>query len=90
MIFLDAAAFSVAPLLIAILAAALILPRTWLAFYAAIVIGTVIVSADAGSRHDDAAMDGLLSILFGMLMMAALAAGLAARWALKARPPQKR
>lgn len=88
MTFLDMAALSIAPVLIAILAAALILPRTWLAFYVAIVTGTAIVYAEHGGRHDDAAMDGLLSVLLGMLMMAALAAGLATRWVLKARSPQ--
>jgi hypothetical protein len=33
-------------------------------------------------------MGGLLSTLVSMLMMAALAAGLVTRWALKSRPPQ--
>jgi hypothetical protein len=88
MTFLDAAAFSIAPVLVAILAAALILPRSWLAFYAAFVIAAVLFYAGYGNRHEDAAMGGLLAILVSLLMTAALAAGLATRWALKARPPQ--
>ena len=88
MTFLDAAAFSIAPVLLAILAAALILPRTWLAFYAALVIVAIALYSGYSSQHEDEAMSGLLSLLFRMLMMAALAAGLATRWALKHRPPQ--
>ena len=88
MSFLDAAAFSIAPVLVAILAAALTLPRTWLALYAAFVTAATLLYAGYGNRHEDAAMGGLLAILVGMLMMAALAAGLVTRWALKARRPQ--
>jgi len=87
MTFLDAAAFSVAPVLVAILAAALILPRTWLAFYVALVIVATALYSGYNSQHEDEAMGGLLSMLFRMLMMAALAAGLVTRWALKARRP---
>jgi len=88
MTFLDAAAFSVAPVLVAILAAALILPRTWLAFYVALVVVATAFYSGYSSQHEDEAMGGLLSILFRMLMMAALAAGLVTRWALKARRPK--
>jgi hypothetical protein len=88
MIFLDAAVFSIVPVLAAIVSAALILPRSWLAFYAAVVIGAGLVCTGYSSRHDDAGMSGLLSTLVGMLMVAALAAGLVTRWALKARWPQ--
>ena len=87
MTFLDAAALSFGPVLAAILAAALILPRTWLALYAAFVVGAI-VDAGYGGRHGDEAMGGLLSTLVGMLMMAALAAGLVTRWALKPRSPR--
>jgi len=87
MTFLDAAAFSVAPVLVAILAAALILPRTWLAFYVALVIAAIALYSGYSGAHEDEAMGGLLSVLFRMLMMAALAAGLATRWALKRPRP---
>jgi hypothetical protein len=90
MTFLDAAAFSIAPVLVAILAAALILPRSWLAFYAAFVVAAILFYAGYGSRHEDAAMDSLLSTLIGLSMMAALAAGLVTRWVLKTRAPQQR
>ena len=87
MTFLDAAAFSVAPVLVAILAAALILPRSWLAFSVALVIVATALYSGYNSQHEDEAMGGLLSMLFRMLMIAALAAGLVTRWALKARRP---
>ena len=80
------AALSLAPVLVAILAAALILPRSWLALYAAFVIGAIVLYAGYSSQHDDEAMGGLLSTLVDMLMMAALAAGLVTRWALRSRP----
>ncbi|HKP25012.1 MAG TPA: hypothetical protein VJV39_14190 [Dongiaceae bacterium] len=86
MTFLEAAVFSIAPVLLAILVAALILPRTWLAFYGALVIVAVALYSGYSSQHEDEAMRGLLAVLFRMLMMAALAAGLATRWALKHRP----
>ena len=43
MSFVSAAALSLGPVLVAILAAALILPRSWLAFYAAFVMGAVVL-----------------------------------------------
>jgi hypothetical protein len=86
MTFLDTAVFSFAPALAAIIAAALILPRAWLAFYAAFVIAALAIYSDLSGRYDDAAFEGLFSALFCLLAFAALAAGLATRWALKARP----
>ena len=47
MSFVSAAALSLGPVLVAILAAALILPRSWLAFYAAFVMGAVGLSVAA-------------------------------------------
>ncbi|HEX6093762.1 MAG TPA: hypothetical protein VFZ07_10445 [Dongiaceae bacterium] len=88
MSFVSAAALSLAPVLVAILTAALILPRSWLALYAAFVIGAIVLYAGYSGHHDDEAMGDLLSTLVGMLMMAALAAGLVTRWALRSRPPQ--
>jgi len=88
MSFVSAAALSLGPVLVAILAAALILPRSWLAFYAAFVMGAVVLYSGYSGQHDGEAMGGLLSTLVSMLMMAALAAGLVTRWALKSRPPQ--
>jgi hypothetical protein len=88
MSFLDAVALSLAPVLVAIVAAALILPRTWLATYAAFVILATIVYADYTSRYEDAALRGMFSALFSTVVVAALAAGLITRWALKAKPPQ--
>jgi len=88
MSFVSAAALSLGPVLVAILAAALILPRSWLAFYAAFVMGAVVLYSGCSGQHDDEAMGGLLSTLVSMLMTAALAAGLVTRWALKSRPPQ--
>lgn len=83
MTFLDMAALSIAPVLIAILAAALILPRAWLAFYVALVIVATALYSGYGSQLEDEAMGSLLSMLLRMLMIAALAAGLATRWVLK-------
>lgn len=87
MSLVSVAALSLGPVLVAILAAALVLPRSWLAFYAAFVIGAVVLYAGHSGQHDDEAMGGLLSTLVSMLMMAALAAGLVTRWALKPRRP---
>lgn len=88
MSFLYAAALSFAPVLAAILAAALILPRAWLASYAAFVIVALVLYADLSGRYDDAAFGNVFSVLFGMLALVALAAGLVTRWALKPRPPE--
>jgi hypothetical protein len=88
MIFLDAAAFSIAPVLVAVLAATLILPRAWLATYAVFVIAAAVICADYSDRYDDAAFGDIFSALFSMLVVAALLAGLAIRWALKWRPRQ--
>lgn len=85
MALLSLSVLSFAPALAAIIAAALILPRTWLAFYAAFVIAVLAVYTDLSGRYDDAAFDGLFSVRFCLLAFAALAAGLATRWALKAR-----
>jgi hypothetical protein len=87
MSFLSLVALSLAPILVAILAAALILPRGLLALYAAFVIVAAIIYADYSGRYDDAALRSMFSTLFGMLVAAALVAGLATRWALKSRPP---
>ena len=87
MSFLSLVALSFAPVLVAILAAALILPRAWLASYAVFVIVALVIYADLNGRYDDAAFGSMFSALFSMLVLAALAAGLATRWALKARPP---
>ena len=50
MTFFDAVALSFVPVLVAILAAALILPRAWLASYAAFVIVAAILYADLNGR----------------------------------------
>jgi hypothetical protein len=83
-----AVALSFGPVLVAILAAALILPRAWLASYAAFVIVATIVYADYSVRYEDATLRTMFSTLFGMLVVAALVAGLIARWALRSRRPQ--
>ncbi len=83
-----AVALSFGPVLVAILAAALILPRAWLATYAAFVIVATIIYADYSGRYEDAALRNMFSALFSMLVVAALVAGLITRWALKSRPPQ--
>jgi hypothetical protein len=88
MSFLSLVALSFSPVLVAILAASLILPRTWLAFYAAFVIVAIFIYADLNGRYDDAAFGSMFSALLGMLALVALAAGLVTRWALKARPSQ--
>ena len=67
-----AVALSFGPVLVAILAAALILPRAWLASYAAFVIVATIIYADYSGRYDDAALRNMLSALFSMLVVAAL------------------
>lgn len=85
--FLYAAALSFAPVLVAILAAALILPRAWLASYAVFVIVALILYVDIDSQYDDAAFGSMFSTLFSLLAVVALAAGLVTRWALKPRPP---
>jgi hypothetical protein len=86
MALLSLSVLSFAPALAAIVAAALILPRAWLAFYAAFVIAALAVYSDLSGRHDDAAFSGVFSALFCLLALAALAAGIATRWALKSRP----
>ena len=83
-----AVVLSFGPVLVAILAAALILPRAWLASYAAFVIVAAIIYADYSVRHEDATLRTMFSTLFGMLVVAALVAGLITRWALRSRPPQ--
>ena len=88
MTFFDWAALSFAPVLAAIVAAALILPRALLALYGAFVIAAVAVYADLSGRYDDSALSGMLATLVALLTLAALAAGLATRWALKARWPE--
>jgi hypothetical protein len=88
MSFLSAAALSFAPVLVAILAAALILPRAWLASYAVFVIVALVLYADLGGRYDDGAFGSIFSVLFCMLALVALAAGIVTRWALKPRPPE--
>ena len=88
MSLVSAVALSFVPVLVAILAAALILPRAWLASYAAFVIVATIIYADYNSRYDDATLRHMFSALFSMLVAAALAAGLITRWALKSQPPQ--
>ena len=87
MSLVSAAILSFGPVLVAIVAAALILPRAWLASYAAFVIAATIVYADYTARYDDATLRGMFSALFGTVVVVALAAGLLTRWALKARPP---
>jgi hypothetical protein len=86
--FASAVALSFGPVLVAILAAALILPRAWLASYAAFVIVATIIYADYSASYEDTALRVMFSALFGMLVVAALAAGLITRWALKSRRPQ--
>ena len=83
-----AIALSFGPVLVAIVAAALILPRAWLASYAAFVIVATVIYADYSGRYDDAALRTMFSALFSLVVVAALAAGLVTRWALKSRPPQ--
>jgi hypothetical protein len=88
MSFVSVVALSFAPVLVAILAAALILPRAWLAFYAVFVIVALVLYADLSGRYDDAAFGSMFSALFSMLAAVTLVAGLITRWALKSRPPQ--
>jgi hypothetical protein len=88
MSLVSAAILSFGPVLVAIVAAALILPRTWLASYAAFVIVAAIVYADYTGHYEDAAPRGMFSALFSTVVVTALAAGLVTRWALKPRPPQ--
>ena len=88
MSFVSAVALSLVPVLVAILAAALILPRAWLASYAVFVVVALVLYADLSDRYDDPAFGSMFSALFGMLAVVALAAGLVTRWALKPRPPQ--
>ena len=88
MSLVSAAILSFGPVLVAIVAAALILPRTWLASYAAFVIVATIVYADYAGRSEDAALRGMFSALFSTIVVTALAAGLVTRWALKTKPPE--
>src|SRR5512145_3432786 len=62
MVFLYAAALSFAPVLVAIIAAALILPRAWLASYAVFVVVALVVYADLSGRYDDAIFSGMFSV----------------------------
>jgi ABC-type transport system involved in Fe-S cluster assembly fused permease/ATPase subunit len=85
MSLVSSAILSFGPVLVAIVAAALILPRAWLASYAAFVIAATVLYADYTARYDDAALRSMFSALFSVIVVAALAAGLATRWALKSR-----
>ena len=87
MSLVSTAILSFGPVLVAIVAAALILPRTWLASYSAFLIVATVIYADYTARYDDAALRSMFSALFGMTVVAALAAGLITRWALKTRRP---
>ena len=89
MSFVSAFVVSFAPVLVAILIAALTLPRAWLASYAAFLLVAIVVYADLNRRYDDVVFGGMFSALLGMLTVTALAAGLVTRWALKSRasPP---
>ena len=86
--FISTVALSLAPVLLVILAAALILSRAWLAFYALFVMVAIFVCSDLSGRYDDAAFGSMFSALFSLLAVVALVAGLATRWALKPRPPE--
>ena len=88
MSFLSLVALSFGPVMVAIVAAALILPRAWLASYAVFVIAATILYADYTARYEDAALRGMFSTLFGMVVVTALVACLVTRWALKAQPPE--
>ena len=88
MSFASAIALSLGPVLVAMIAAALILPRAWLAFYAVFVIGALVLYSDLSGRYDDAAFGGMFAALFSLLALVALAAGLVTRWALKPRRPE--
>jgi hypothetical protein len=88
MSFISAVVLSLGPAMAAILAAALILPRGWLASYAAFVIVALAIYSDLSGRYDDAAFGNMFSALFSMLAVVALVAGLVTRWALKPRPPE--
>ena len=88
MSLVSAAILSFGPVLVAIVAAALILPRTWLAGYAAFVIVATILYADYSGRYEDAALRSMFSALFSMVVVTALAGGLVTRWALKTKPPE--
>lgn len=77
MSFGHAVMVSFGPVLVAIVAAALILPRAWLATYAAFVIVAAILYADYSGRYDDAALRTMLSALFSLVVVAALVTGLA-------------
>lgn len=88
MSLVSAAILSFGPVLVAIVAATVILPRSWLASYAAFVIVATVIYAHYTARYDDAALRGMFSALFSVVVVTALAAGLVTRWALKTRPRQ--
>jgi hypothetical protein len=56
MSLVSAAILSFGPVLVAIVAAALILPGAWLATYAGFVIVAAIIYADYSGRYEDAAL----------------------------------
>lgn len=67
------------PILVALFAAALILPRMFLGWYAVYAIAAILVFANLGDAHEDGALDGLEAFVFEVLAIGAVIVGLLAR-----------
>jgi hypothetical protein len=64
---------------VALFAAALILPRMFLGWYAFHAIAAILIFANHGDAHEDGALDGLGAFVFEVLAVGAVIVGLLAR-----------
>jgi hypothetical protein len=78
MIFLGGVLFF-GPILVALFAAALMLPRGFLGWYAFLAIAAILVFANLGDAHEDAALDGLGAFVFEVLAIGTVTLGLLVR-----------
>lgn len=67
------------PILVALFAAALMLPRMYLGWYAFYAIAAILVFASLGDAHEDAALAGLGAFVFEVLAIGTVIVGLLVR-----------
>ena len=78
MIFLAGALFF-GPVLVALFAAALMLPRMYLGWYAFYAVAAILMFANIMDAHEDAALTGLGTFVFEVLAIGAVIIGLLVR-----------
>jgi hypothetical protein len=85
------AMFYFGPILVALSAAALMLPRSWLGWYAALAIATIIIFSDYSGGREDSPFAGLGAFVFSTMATCAVIVGLIARWLMgEVRPTESR